>query len=88
MNLFENKNETRSIKEIPLAARMRPSIIDEIVGQKHIIGKDKLLYRAIKADRIDYLLWSSGNRKDDDRKSDREYDPRGIQTVKCDKCGN
>jgi len=46
----------RKLKEIPLAARMRPQTLDEIVGQEHIIGKDKLLYRAIKADRIESII--------------------------------
>ena len=36
-------------KESPLAARLRPTTLDEVVGQQHIIGKDKLLYRAIQA---------------------------------------
>ncbi len=40
------------IQNMPLAARMRPETLDEFVGQKHIIGKNKLLYRAIKADRL------------------------------------
>lgn len=56
MNLFESASEGRELKEIPLAARMRPQSIDEIVGQEHIIGKDKLLYRAIKADRIESII--------------------------------
>ena len=42
----------------PLAYRMRPKSLDEYVGQEHIIGKDKLLYRTIKADRLSSLiLW-------------------------------
>jgi len=43
--------------ESPLASRMRPSSLDEVVGQEHIIGKDKLLYRAIKADRISSVIF-------------------------------
>jgi putative ATPase len=50
-DLVKNKKPTE-----PLAARMRPTTIDEIVGQKHILGKDKLLYRAIKADKISSLI--------------------------------
>ena len=42
----------RKKEESPLAVRMRPKNLDEVVGQQHIIGKDKLLYRAIKADNI------------------------------------
>lgn len=42
----------------PLAFRMRPKTLDDYVGQEHIIGKDKLLYRTIKADRLSSLiLW-------------------------------
>ena len=36
-------------RNMPLAARMRPNTLEEFVGQQHIIGKNKLLYRAIKA---------------------------------------
>ena len=43
-------------KEAPLASRLRPTTLDEVVGQKHIIGKDKLLYRAIKADKQNHDL--------------------------------
>lgn len=44
-------------KEAPLAARMRPRTLDEVVGQEHIIGKDKLLYRAIRADKISSIIF-------------------------------
>lgn len=44
-------------KESPLASRLRPITLEEVVGQKHIIGKDKLLYRAIKADKISSILF-------------------------------
>ena len=40
----------------PLAYRMRPKTLEEYVGQEHIIGKDKLLYRTIKADRLSNLI--------------------------------
>ena len=43
-------------KESPLAARMRPRTLEEVVGQRHIIGRDKLLYRAIKADKISSII--------------------------------
>ena len=52
MDLFDYMRETNKEKESPLASRMRPVTLDEVVGQKHIIGKDKLLYRAIKADKL------------------------------------
>ncbi|MCM1203945.1 MAG: replication-associated recombination protein A [Bacteroidales bacterium] len=44
-------------KESPLAKRLRPTTLDEVVGQKHIIGKDKLLYRAIKADKLGSIIF-------------------------------
>lgn len=44
-------------RESPLASRMRPTTLDEVVGQKHIIGKDKLLYRAIKADKLGSVIF-------------------------------
>ena len=48
MDLFEYARELNKDKESPLAGRMRPATLDEVVGQEHIIGKDKLLYRASK----------------------------------------
>lgn len=57
MNLFEYAAESLKEKEAPLAARMRPQTLDEVVGQEDIIGKDKLLYRAIKADRISSVIF-------------------------------
>lgn len=56
MDLFEYMSEAAKEKEAPLASRMRPVALDEIVGQQHIIGKDKLLYRAIKADKLSSLI--------------------------------
>ena len=49
MDLFDYMRQQNQEKESPLAARMRPTTLDEVVGQQHIIGKDKMLYRAIKA---------------------------------------
>lgn len=57
MDLFEYMRSTNMEKESPLAARMRPTTLDEVVGQQHIIGKDKLLYRAIKADKISSIIF-------------------------------
>ncbi len=57
MDLFEYMRTTKMEKESPLAARMRPRTLDEVVGQEHIIGKDKLLYRAIKADKISSVIF-------------------------------
>ena len=56
MNLFESNRASILKKEAPLAARMRPSSINEWVGQAHIIGKNTLLYRAIVADRLSSLV--------------------------------
>ena len=50
MDLFDYMRSNTMKSEAPLASRMRPTTLDEIVGQQHIIGKDKLLYRAIRAD--------------------------------------
>ena len=57
MDLFEYMRTTNMEKEAPLAARMRPRTLEEVVGQEHIIGKDKLLYRAIKADKISSIIF-------------------------------
>ena len=55
MDLFEYMRSTQKEKESPLAARLRPTTLDEVVGQKHIIDRDKMLYRAIKADKLSSL---------------------------------
>lgn len=57
MDLFDYMRETTKEKESPLASRMRPATLDEVVGQQHIIGKDKLLYRAIKADKLSSVIF-------------------------------
>lgn len=57
MDLFDYMRETNKEKESPLASRLRPVTLDEVVGQQHIIGKDKLLYRAIKADKLSSLIF-------------------------------
>lgn len=57
MDLFEYMRSTNMEKESPLAARMRPRTLDEVVGQEHIIGKDKLLYRAIAADKVSSVIF-------------------------------
>ena len=56
MDLFEYAAESRKTEEAPLAARMRPRTLDEVVGQEEIIGKGKLLYRAIQADRLSSIV--------------------------------
>lgn len=57
MDLFEYARENNMKKESPLASRLRPETLEEIVGQKHILGKDKLLYRAIKADKLGSIIF-------------------------------
>jgi putative ATPase len=55
MDLFtEEKKE--SFKDLPLAVRMRPVNLDEFVGQRHLLGKGKLLRRAIESDRLSSLI--------------------------------
>ena len=56
MDLFEYMREQNKEKESPLASRMRPKTLEEVVGQSHIIGKDKLLYRAIVADKLSSII--------------------------------
>ncbi len=57
MELFEYMRTKNSEKDSPLAARIRPTSLDEIVGQQHIIGRDKLLFRAIEADKLSSILF-------------------------------
>lgn len=57
IDMFTYMNEKKQEKESPLAARMRPVTLDEVVGQQHIIGKDKLLYRAIQADKLTSIIF-------------------------------
>lgn len=57
MDLFEYARENSIRKESPLASRLRPETLEEIVGQQHILGKDKLLYRAIKADKLGSIIF-------------------------------
>ena len=57
MDLFDYMREKNQEKESPLASRLRPTTLDEVVGQQHIIGKDKLLYRAIRADKLQSVIF-------------------------------
>lgn len=57
MDLFEYMRTQNQKEEGPLASRMRPETLDEVVGQEHIVGKDKLLYRAIKADQLGSIIF-------------------------------
>ena len=57
MDLFDYMREQNKEKKSPLASRLRPTKLEEVVGQQHIIGKDKLLYRAIKADKLQSVIF-------------------------------
>jgi len=57
MDLFDYMKEQTLENESPLASRMRPVSLEEVVGQEHIIGKGKLLYRAIKADKLSSIIF-------------------------------
>lgn len=57
MDLFEYMRQTKRKTESPLASRLRPTTLDEVVGQEHILGKEKLLYRAISADKLKSLIF-------------------------------
>ena len=57
MDLFEYAKSRTMEKESPLASRLRPTKLEEVVGQQHIVGKDKLLYRAIKADKLTSVIF-------------------------------
>lgn len=57
MDLFDYMRSNTQERESPLASRLRPTTLDEVVGQKHIIGKDKLLYRAIQADQLGSIIF-------------------------------
>ena len=57
MDLFDYMRKNIMEKESPLASRIRPRTLEEVVGQQEIIGKGKLLYRAIKADKLSSLIF-------------------------------
>lgn len=57
MDLFDYMRQQTQETEAPLAARIRPRTLDEVVGQEHIIGKGRLLYRAIKADKLGSIIF-------------------------------
>ena len=57
MDLFDYMREQNKEDESPLASRLRPKTLDEVVGQQHIVGKGKLLYRAIKADKLGSIIF-------------------------------
>ena len=57
LELFAYMRQQNQKSESPLASRLRPETLEEVVGQEHIIGKDKLLYRAIKADKLGSIIF-------------------------------
>lgn len=57
MDIFDYARNINSEKESPLASRLRPTTLEQVVGQEHIIGEGKLLYRAIKADKISSVIF-------------------------------
>ncbi len=57
MDLFDYMRETAQETEAPLASRLRPRTLEEVVGQRHILGRDKLLYRAIRADKLGSVIF-------------------------------
>ena len=57
MNIFDYAENINKEKESPLASRLRPKTLEQVVGQEHIIGEGKLLYRAIKADKISSVIF-------------------------------
>ena len=57
MDLFDYMRKTNQENDSPLAMRLRPKTLEEVVGQQHIVGKDKLLYRAIKADKLSSIIF-------------------------------
>lgn len=57
MDLFSAAGEEAAKKQMPLAARIRPQTLDEVVGQDHILGKGKLLRRAIQTDQLGSLIF-------------------------------
>ncbi len=57
MNLFEHSYKEKTKKEAPLADRMRPQYLEELVGQSHILAPGRLLWRAIKSDQLTSLIF-------------------------------
>ena len=57
MDLFEYMRQEKGKKESPLASRLRPTTLEEVVGQEHIVGKDRMLYRAIRADKLTSVIF-------------------------------
>lgn len=88
MDLFEYAREKQKETESPLASRLRPETLEEVAGQQHIIGKDKLLYRAIKADKLSSVIFYGppGTGKTDACQSHRQCNKRKILPDQRDGC--
>ena len=86
MDLFEYAKSKTLDRESPLASRLRPTTLEEVVGQEHIVGKDKLLYRAIKADKLTSVIFYGPHRQDNPRQSHRPYDQRQFYPDQCHRC--
>lgn len=85
MDLFEYMRQQNMKDESPLASRLRPTTLDEVVGQQHIVGKDKLLYRAIKADKLSSIIfYTAWYGKDDAGESDCQYHKCRVHADQCD----
>ena len=76
MDLFDYMRQTNQEKEAPLAARLRPRTLDEVVGQQHIIGKDKLFVPCDSGGQavLHHFLRTARNGQNDSCEGDREYD--------------
>ena len=83
MDLFDYMRSQNMETEAPLANRLRPTTLDEVVGQQHIIGKDKLLYRAIQADKLSSIIFYG---PPGTGKTTLAYDKCRIFTVECNEC--
>ena len=58
MDMFEQQAEEQKMQQAPLATRMRPNNLNTFVGQEHILGKGRVLRKAIESDRIpSVILW-------------------------------
>ena len=75
--MFEQQREERLAREAPLAARMRPTTLDEFVGQGHIVGEGHVLRRTIEADQVPSIvsMGPAGHRQDHTRANHRAHDP-------------
>ena len=76
MDLFDYMRTNTMKQESPLASRMRPETLDQVVGQKHIVGPGTLLYRAIKADQLGSIIFYGP--QDHSGESDCPYYQSGI----------